>query len=63
MSVIFNGEYILLFYSSIFYFFKNISKVYFFIISDSFKRILIWLFKEFVFEEKNEKILIKRKIC
>lgn len=55
MSVIFNGEYILLFYSSIFYFFKNISKVYFFIISDSFKRILIWLFKEFVFEEKNVK--------
>lgn len=42
---------------------KNTSKVHLFIISDSFKRILTWPSKEFAFEEKNEKISIKRKIC
>lgn len=39
-------------------FLKNTSKVHLFIISDSFKRILTWPFKEFVKEDS-----IKRKIC
>lgn len=50
-------------FTAAFLFPKNTSKVHLFIISDSFKRILTWPSKEFAFEEKNEKISIKRKIC
>lgn len=61
MSVILNGEYISLFYSSFLYFPKNTSKVHLFIISDSFKRILTWPSKEFAFEEKNVKFQLREK--
>lgn len=42
-------------------FLKNTSKVHLFIISDSFKRILTWPFKEFAKEEKNVKIQLREK--